>query len=76
MEPQAASKPSTQGARLQELTRSVQEMEERVSGVGDTIAEVNEQVVAFISERPVAAIGVAFGVGYLIGKLASKRWLV
>ena len=76
MEEQATSQNTTQGARLQELTRSVQEIEERVSGVGDTVSELNEQAVRFISERPLAAIGVAFGVGYIIGKLASKRWLV
>lgn len=74
MEHEATAEP-TQAARLRDLTRSVQEMEARVSGVGDTVSELNEQAVRFIAERPVAAIGIAFGVGYLIGKLASRRWL-
>lgn len=76
MEEQATPKPATQGARLQELTQSIQEMEERVSGVGESVSELNERAVAFIAEKPLAAIGIAFGVGYLVGKLASKRWLV
>ncbi|NND02494.1 MAG: hypothetical protein HKN91_06885 [Acidimicrobiia bacterium] len=76
MEQQATAKPATQGARLQELTQSVRDIEERVSGVGDSVAELNERAVEFIAEKPLAAIGIAFGVGYLIGKLATKRWLV
>ena len=65
-----------QAAALHELTKSVREIEERVSGVGDSLTDLNEQAVRFIAERPAAAIGIAFGVGYLIGKLASRRWLV
>ena len=76
MENQRTSQPATQGARLQDLTRSVQEIEARVSGVGDTLTELNEQAMQFIADRPVAAMGVAFGVGFVIGKLASRRWLV
>lgn len=75
MNNEATSEPATQGAKLQELTRSVREIESRVSDVGDTVHELNEQAVRFISERPLAAIGIAFGVGYVIGKLASRRWL-
>ena len=77
MEKQATTEESaTQGARLQELTRGVQEIEARVSGASDKVSELNDQAVQFIAERPLAAIGIAFGVGYLVGKLAAKRWLV
>ncbi len=72
---QTTPKPTSQAARLHDLTRSVQGLEARVSGVGDTVSELNAQAVQFISERPVAAIGIAFGVGYLVGKLANRRWL-
>ena len=58
------------------LQKSVDEIEERVHTTRDQLHELNEQAVAFIQQRPVAAIGIAFGVGYIIGKLAAKRWLV
>lgn len=76
MDEQTPQEPVGQAARLHELTRSVQGLEERVSGLGESVAEVNDRVLAFIEERPVAAIGIAIGVGFLIGKLASRRWLV
>jgi ElaB/YqjD/DUF883 family membrane-anchored ribosome-binding protein len=58
------------------LNRSVQELEERVETTRDQIQELNERAVHFIQERPAAAIGIAFGVGYFVGKMAAKRWLV
>lgn len=58
------------------LNRSVQELEERVQTTRDRVHEFNERAVQFIQERPAASIGIAFGVGYLVGKLAAKRWLV
>lgn len=73
---ESESQQPTQAARLHELTRGVQDLEERVSGIGESITELNERLLAFIDERPVAAIGIALGVGFFIGKLASRRWLV
>ena len=76
MDERVSQEPATQAARLQELTRGVQELEARVSNVGESVSELNERALNFINERPAAAIGIAFGVGFLIGKLASRRWLV
>lgn len=67
---------ATQGATLQELTRGVKKFEEGVAGVPDALSDINDRAVNFISEKPLAAIGIAFGVGYLVGKLASRRWLM
>jgi ElaB/YqjD/DUF883 family membrane-anchored ribosome-binding protein len=58
------------------LNRSVKELEERVDTTRDRIHEINERAVHFIQERPAAAIGIAFGVGYFVGKMASKRWFI
>lgn len=66
----------TQAAALREITEGVQKLEAQVSQVGDSLHDLNERAVRFIEERPLAAIGIAFGVGYLVGKLASRRWLV
>ena len=74
-EPSAESTPE-QGARLQELSQSVQDIEARFAGASDAVHELNDQAVRFISEKPLAAIGIAFGVGYVVGKLAARRWLV
>lgn len=70
-----------------DLKHKVNELEEKVSArVGelntqlqstkDRVHDLNEQAVQFIQERPLAAIGIALGAGYLLGKLASSRWLV
>lgn len=75
MDERVSQQPATQAARLQELTHSAQEFGERVSNVGESVTEFNERALAFINERPAAAIGIAFGVGFLVGKLANRRWL-
>lgn len=70
---EGASDPS---AFPDDIQRSAQEIEDRLLSTRDRVHDLNEKAVRFIQERPAAAIGVAFGVGYIIGKLAAKRWLV
>lgn len=60
----------------QTLQRNVDELEQRVQSTRDRVHDFNEHAVQFIQERPAAALGIAFGVGYIVGKLAAKRWLV
>lgn len=72
----AASEPEEERDIRESLTATAHEIEQRVQTTRDQAYELNRQAVEFIQERPVAALAIAFGVGYLVGKLASKRWLV
>jgi ElaB/YqjD/DUF883 family membrane-anchored ribosome-binding protein len=36
----------------------------------------NEQARSTIREHPVASVAGALGAGYIVGRLAARRWLV
>ena len=75
-EPISEAAPKSESKGFQDnLQRNVHEIEDSVQATRDRVHELNEQAVRFIQERPAAAIGIAFGVGYIVGKLAAKRWL-
>lgn len=57
------------------VQHKVDELEAQLQHTRDRMHDFNETAVHFIQERPLAAIGIAFGAGYIIGKLASSRWL-
>ncbi len=57
------------------VQRKVDQFGSQLQTTKDRVQEFNETAVHFIQERPVAAIGIALGAGYLLGKLASSRWL-
>ena len=57
------------------VQHKVEELESQLQSTRDRVHDLNEAAVNFIQERPLAAIGIAFGAGYLLGKLASSRWL-
>lgn len=64
-------------APLQErLERGYHAMEERALDARVQLEQLNDQAVTFIQEKPLAAIGIAFGVGYVLGALASRRWII
>jgi ElaB/YqjD/DUF883 family membrane-anchored ribosome-binding protein len=70
--------PST-GQRAREvqdaIEDSVHEIEERYRDVRDQLQHANHQAVDFIRKHPATCIFGAVAVGYLVGRMASKRWL-
>lgn len=68
---------------LRERARDVQErieegfheMEARYDQARNQLRTLNDQAVEFIRENPALCVAGAVGVGYLIGKLARRRWL-
>lgn len=68
---------------LRERARDVQEriedgfheMEARYDDARAQLRTYNDQAVDFIRENPAICVAGAVGVGYLVGKLASRRWL-
>lgn len=41
--------------------------------LAERLHDVDDRVRGFVSDRPLIAIGAALGVGYLVGKLVSRR---
>lgn len=60
----------------EEITAGVYEIEHQVEHAREALYDANRQAVTFIRENPGLAILGAFGVGYVVGKLASRRWFV
>lgn len=63
-------------ALKENVMSGVHDIEETVRSTREQAYLWNRKTVDFIREKPVVALAAAFGVGYVIGKLASKRWLV
>jgi ElaB/YqjD/DUF883 family membrane-anchored ribosome-binding protein len=77
-----ASEPGEQrstGERAREvqdaIEDSVHEIEQRYRDVRDQLQHANHQAVDFIRKHPATCIFGAVAVGYLVGRMASKRWL-
>ena len=74
----AGSEPST-GERAREvqdaIEESVHEIEERYRDVRDQLQHANNQAVDFIRKHPATCIFGAVAVGYVVGRMASNRWL-
>lgn len=63
-------------AELQdEIERRYHELEERYDEMRGVLEHYNESAQTFIREHPAACIAGAVGLGYLVGRLASRRWL-
>lgn len=77
--PRAGAGPAGTGQRAREvqdaIEESVHEMEARYNDVRDQLQHANHQAVEFIREHPVTCIAGAVAVGYLVGRMASNRWL-
>lgn len=51
-------------------------MEENAEMVKQRAEDFNRRAVEFIQDNPAVTIVGAFGVGYLLGSLAARRWVV
>jgi|GEM_PF-2063090 ElaB/YqjD/DUF883 family membrane-anchored ribosome-binding protein len=63
-----------------ELQREIEERYDELEGRYDEIRSIvesyNDQARNVIREHPVASIAGALGTGYIVGRLAARRWLV
>lgn len=79
-EPEDAAAQEAEGGRATEVLSEIGEVAERVvralgSGVGDAEESVRDGLVQAeetIRKHPLAALGVAAGVGFLVGVLVSR----
>jgi ElaB/YqjD/DUF883 family membrane-anchored ribosome-binding protein len=51
------------------------ELEQRYDDARNQLRGANDSAVTFIRENPVLCLVGAVGVGYFVGRLASRRWL-
>ncbi|MEZ4461880.1 MAG: hypothetical protein R3E66_19595 [bacterium] len=58
------------------LVEGYHEIEERYRDLRDQAYNLNQKAMQVVEEHPVACVAGAFAVGYLIGKLAKRRWLL
>jgi ElaB/YqjD/DUF883 family membrane-anchored ribosome-binding protein len=63
-------------ALTEQLEERYHELEERLSDVRERLDAANDRAVHFIQENPGLAILGAVGVGYLLGRMASRRLLI
>lgn len=61
--------------RQRSLKEQYRDVEERYEDVRNQLESYNRHAVDFIRDNPAICIAGALGAGYLIGRLASKRWL-
>lgn len=59
----------------QEIEQRYHELEERYDAFRDSLEDYNESAQSFIRRHPVACIAGALGTGYVLGRLAARRWL-
>lgn len=60
----------------QRLEEGFQQMEQRYGDLREQLHDYNERATEFIRENPALCLAGAVGVGFLLGKLAKRRWLV
>lgn len=41
----------------------------------ERLEHANHVAVTFIQDQPILALGAAVGIGYLVGRVASRRWI-
>lgn len=63
----------------EELRRTLEErydeLEDRYDEVRELVEDYNRTAMEFIREHPGICIAGALGAGYVVGRLASRRWL-
>lgn len=57
------------------LQDQVHELEAQYDQARVRVRELNDRAVTFIQDNPALCIFGALGIGYLVGKLASSRWI-
>jgi ElaB/YqjD/DUF883 family membrane-anchored ribosome-binding protein len=66
----------TNGSRIEEATSKLEAQASRLGAQMDVVRDyagsADEMIRAFARERPLAAIGIAVGVGFLLGRLAAR----
>lgn len=53
-------------------TRAEEQLRETTRAAGEQTRELIDQINTYITEHPMAAIGIAVGVGFLLGALARR----
>ncbi len=62
------------GSEARNKAREVaHDVQERLEGMGGYADDVGEWLRALARERPMAALGLAVGVGFVFGRLLSRR---
>lgn len=65
-------------ANPQQLQEKARELQDRIAPQIDearrNLVDLNQRVVSFIKENPGTCLVGAVAVGFLVGKLASRRW--
>lgn len=68
---------SEQAQNLREkAVEGYHDVEQRAEAIKHNAEEFNRRAVDFIQENPAITIVGAFGVGYLLGSLAARRWII
>lgn len=66
----------TNGSRIEEATSRLEAQASRLGAQFDTMRDyagsADEAIRTFARERPLAAIGIAVGLGFLLGRLAAR----
>jgi ElaB/YqjD/DUF883 family membrane-anchored ribosome-binding protein len=67
---------ATNGGRMGEVAAGLEEQAGRfgaqVDALRDYAGSADEMIRGFARERPMAAVGIAIGIGFLLGRLASR----
>ena len=75
----ASEKLEQAGDKIEEVRRQFNQKTEELTKQAEQAKvkaeELNDRAVTLIQERPVVAVAGAFAVGYLVGRLAMRRWL-
>lgn len=58
------------------LVDKYREFDDQYETTRDKVYAVNDNAIRLIEENPVIAIAAALSIGYLIGRIASRRWIV
>ena len=67
---------ATNGGRMSDVTAGLEEAADRfapqMDAIRDYAGSADEMIRSFAQERPIAAVAIAVGVGFLIGRLAAR----
>lgn len=74
-EPQNTSMGDTPRQAGEQLERHYRNLEQTYDDARTKIENFNEQAADFVRDNPAVCIVGALAAGYLVGRLASRRWL-
>ncbi len=73
---QTADEPATSAEARQRLEQHYRDIERTYDDTRARIEDINERAVDFVRDNPGLCIVGAVATGFIIGRLASRRWLV